>query len=322
LNQRVISLTLLLGVSLLTQLLYVAVFCTRYLDLFWVPPQRSWWNFILKNFYIWSSIYIIILMTRVYARTREREKAWRLGGYSLGASLVAGPLVSLIFNGIQASTLFEMLWTFSIVLESVCVLPQLLLLRQTTVPTVIDSFYLVTLGSYRGFYILNWIYRMFTKNKPGPIVVIFGVIQTAFYVDFAWVYWTRQRVKLRGGAVIDSDDLRKGFLVNRVINRGRASQEEDPEVPSADDGSEALPRPSANRWGARGVSITADDTLDSHSHKKGKNTPTQAPESTSMLDHDDAFLSDEDDDAPQLDLPGKKILNSNNEWRDGQANTP
>jgi hypothetical protein len=41
-----------------------------------------------------------------------------------------------------------------------------------------------------------------------------------------------------------------------------------------------------------------------------------------MLDDDDAFLSDEDDDAPQLDLPGKKILNSNDEWRDGRANTP
>jgi hypothetical protein len=41
----------------------------------------------------------------------------------------------------------------------VCVLPQLLLLRQTTVPTVIDSYYLLALGSYRGFYILNWIHR-------------------------------------------------------------------------------------------------------------------------------------------------------------------
>jgi hypothetical protein len=33
----------------------------------------------------------------------------------------------------------------------VCVLPQLLLLRQTTVPTVIDSYYLLALGSYRAF---------------------------------------------------------------------------------------------------------------------------------------------------------------------------
>ena len=255
-------------------------------------------------------------MTRIYARTREREKAWKLAGYSFGASLIAAPLVSLIFDGWKNSTFFEMLWTFSIILESVCVLPQLLLLRQTTVPTVIDSFYLVTLGSYRAFYILNWIYRLFTKYKPEPISVIFGIIQTAFYADFAWVYYTRQRVKLRGGSVVDSDDLRKGFLVNRVINRGRESQDEDPEAPP-NGHAEGPPRTNTNRWGARGVSVSADDTLDDH-QKKAKAKPTESSESTGMLNDDEAFLSDEDDDAPALDAPGNETINSSDEWRDGK----
>jgi ER lumen protein retaining receptor len=95
------------GVSLITQILYIAVFTTRYLDLFWVRPQASWWNFILKNFYIWSSIYIIILMTRIYARTREREKAWKLGGYATGGSLILAPIVTLIFKGWSRSRPFE-----------------------------------------------------------------------------------------------------------------------------------------------------------------------------------------------------------------------
>jgi ER lumen protein retaining receptor len=298
----------------------VAVFCTRYLDLFWVPPTRSWWNFILKNFYLWSSIYIILLMTRVYARTREREKAWKLGGYALGASIIGAPLVSLIFNGVKGSPMYEMLWTFSIILESVCVLPQLLLLRQTTVPTVIDSFYLVTLGSYRAFYILNWIYRMFTKNKPDPISIIFGIVQTAFYADFAWVYWTRQRVKLRAGGVVDSDDLRKGWLVNRVIGTGRPSQEEDTEARPNGHAEEEQSAKPHNRWGARGVSISADDTL--HDHQKGNSKPAINSESTGMLDDNDAFLSDdEDDDAPALDGPGNKVLNSDHEWRQGSIST-
>lgn len=224
-------------------------------------------------------------------------------------------MVSLIFNGWQSSTLTEMLWTFSIVLESVCILPQLLLLRQTTVPTVIDSLYLITLGSYRAFYILNWIYRMFTKFKPDPISVIFGIIQTAFYADFAWVYYTRQRVKLRGGSVVDADDLRKGFLVNRVINHGRESQDEDPEA-QPDGHADSQPRLNANRWGQRGVSVSADDTLDDH-HKKVKAAPEQSSESTGMLDNNDAFLSDEDNDATILDAPGSKTINSSDEWRDG-----
>jgi hypothetical protein len=320
-------------VSLLTQILYIAVFCTRYLDLFWVPPSLSWWNFVLKNFYIWSSIYIIILMTRVYARTREQEKAWKWGAYAAGASVVAAPLMSLIFNGWRASTLSEVLWTFSIILESVCVLPQLLLLRQTTVPTVIDSFYLVTLGSYRAFYLLNWIYRAFTPRKPDPISVIFGIIQTAFYVDFAWVYWTRQRVKLRGGGVVDADDLRKGWLVNRVFPHAyQAAEEEDPEAGHGETNGHA-PQPKINRWGPRGISVSADDTLDDRDKGKGvaNNLDAEAgptvdndtfTDDAADFAFDDEEYEDDDDDVPRLDGPGKKVLNSDAEWRDSSPSKP
>ena len=61
-------------------------------------------------------------------------------------------------------------------------LPQLLLLRQTSIPTVLDSYYLVTLGSYRFFYILNWIYRAATEDSfEGALVTsaVFGIVQTA-----------------------------------------------------------------------------------------------------------------------------------------------
>ncbi|RVX72681.1 hypothetical protein B0A52_04079 [Exophiala mesophila] len=308
------------GVSLLTQILYIAVFLTRYLDLFWVPPTASWWNFILKNFYIWSSIYIIILMTRVYARTREREKAWKWGGYVTAASIVSAPLVTLIFEGWKHSTFAEILWTFSIILEAFCVLPQLILLRQTTVPTVIDSFYLVTLGSYRAFYILNWIYRLFSTHKPDAVSVIFGVIQTAFYVDFAWVYWTRQRVKLRAGGVVDADDMRNGWLVNKVIKNIPLATDDMPD-PEAQDGQANghadQPSKVNSRWGPRGISISADDTLHDHDRIKraGKQPHTDVPEAEAMLD-DDAFAIDEEEDLPKLVGSGKNVLNSDEEWRD------
>jgi len=45
-------------------------------------------------------------------------------------------------------------------------------------------------------------------------------VQTALYLDFAWVYWTRQRVKLRGGSIVDEADLGKGWLVRRFVGRG------------------------------------------------------------------------------------------------------
>lgn len=84
------------GVSLLTQLLYILVFITRYLDLFWVPPSWSIWNFVLKIFYITSSAYIVFLMMRVYARTREREYGWKLAIYCLvGSAALAAPVCIL-----------------------------------------------------------------------------------------------------------------------------------------------------------------------------------------------------------------------------------
>lgn len=161
----------------------------------------------------------------------------------------------------------QFLWIFSIVLESVCVLPQLLLLRQTSVPTVLDSFYLVTLGSYRFFYIFNWIWRSARGGSVSPISVIFGIIQTLFYIDFAWVYWTRQRVKLRGGGVVDGDDLSKSYLVRRFI--GRQSTSNDDDIADEDAGLAGQEsggvRPRGGRnWGARGLSVSADDTLVEH----------------------------------------------------------
>lgn len=92
---------LALGVSLITQVFYTIVFCTRYLDLFtvlpWVAIQRQAWNFFFKIFYIASSFYILFLMTRVFPRTREREVAWKMSAYLFGASIVLAPILALIF---------------------------------------------------------------------------------------------------------------------------------------------------------------------------------------------------------------------------------
>jgi ER lumen protein retaining receptor len=53
----------------------------------------------------------------------------------------------------------ELLWSFSIWLESVAILPQLFMLQRTGEAETITTHYLAALGLYRGLYIPNWMYR-------------------------------------------------------------------------------------------------------------------------------------------------------------------
>ncbi|KEQ66104.1 uncharacterized protein M437DRAFT_17403, partial [Aureobasidium melanogenum CBS 110374] len=269
------------GVSLITQALYCVVFIVRYLDLFSnLHGFLGFWNFSLKIFYISTSLYIVFLMTRVYARTREREKAWKMGLWSVVGSVVCAPVVAAIFMGktpFTSNGAFEIPYTFTLILESLCVLPQLLLLRQTSVPTVIDSFYLATLGSYRAFYILNWIVRSITEEHlPAifPVSFTFGIIQTLFYFDFAWVYWTRQRVKLRYGGIVDGDDISRGWLISKVLGRRGNTEHDDDD--DDDDAAlagqeEGIIRPAGKNqhaWGPRGISVSADDGTHEAEHTR------------------------------------------------------
>ena len=222
---------------------------------------------------------------------------------------------------------FQFLWTFSEILESVCVLPQLLLLRQTTVPTVIDSFYLVTLGSYRAFYILNWIVRRVSGEHPHTTQVVFGTIQTALYLDFAWVYWTRQRVKLRNGALVDSDDFRRGWLVSRLLGKVDAEPEDDSTRAEGGLADPVAPRRVGSKggWGARGISISADEDVpggqQDHPSSKTKSRPahtdaaTRPEEVEGMLDGNDGD-SDIDDALPSSDTSKAvpKGVGNGSEW--------
>lgn len=54
------------------------------------------WNLSFKFFYLSSSFYIVFIMMKVYPRTRERERAWKLGIYSVVGSLVMAPIMMTI----------------------------------------------------------------------------------------------------------------------------------------------------------------------------------------------------------------------------------
>jgi len=193
----------------------------------------------------------------------------------------------------------QFMWVFSQILESVCVVPQLLLLRQTTVPTVLDSFYLLALGSYRFLYVLNWIYRGAKEPRySDPTSWVWGTIQTALMIDFAWVYWSRQRVKLRRGGVVDSDDLGRGWLVGRFVGRKSVDFDFDEEEGTRSDDQNGRVQ---NSWGRRGVSVSADEGVDVAAPRRKGARPDGANPETQPLADPAAFEDDESDDG--LDAP-------------------
>ncbi|KAG1854190.1 ER lumen protein retaining receptor-domain-containing protein [Suillus subalutaceus] len=171
------------GISFKTQALYALVFVTRYVDLLfrWV----SVYNLVMKLFFISSSCYILYLMKYRFRPTHDPSIDTFKIEYLLGPSF----FLSLIFNYAFEPT--EILWTFSIYLESVAIFPQLFMLQRTGEAETITTHYLAALGLYRALYLPNWIYRYFTEDLIDPIAVTAGLVQTGLYLDFFYVYFTK-----------------------------------------------------------------------------------------------------------------------------------
>ncbi|KAF7561057.1 hypothetical protein G7046_g3066 [Stylonectria norvegica] len=172
------------GISFKSQGLYMFVYVTRYLDLF---STDSLYNLFFKLLFLGSQGYIIYLMTNAYKPTNDPNvDTFRVQYLLAGAALMA-----LVFP--YKYTVSEILWAFSIWLESVAILPQLFMLQRTGEAETITTHYLFALGSYRALYIPNWIYRYVTepKHKADYIAIVAGLIQTVLYSDFFYVYYTK-----------------------------------------------------------------------------------------------------------------------------------
>jgi ER lumen protein retaining receptor len=171
------------GVSLKTQELYLLVFATRYLDLFY--SFISLYNTCMKLIFVGSSGCIIWYMRkhRVVSQTYDLEQ----DTFRVVFLIAPCAFLALLIN--HEFSVTEILWTFSIYLEAVAILPQLVLLQRTKNVDTLTGNYVFLLGGYRALYLLNWIYRFATE--PGYrqwIVWVSGVVQTAVYCDFFYYY--------------------------------------------------------------------------------------------------------------------------------------
>lgn len=171
------------GLSGKTQIMLALVFTTRYLDLF--VYYVSAYNTIMKITFFGLSYATIYLMYYRFRTTLETgDQFFRLPYFIVPI----GGLACLVNHGMHP---LEILWTFSIYLEAVAILPQLFMISRNGEAETITAHYLFALGSYRALYLLNWIYRFYNEDVYDLIAIVSGCVQTLLYIDFFYLYVTR-----------------------------------------------------------------------------------------------------------------------------------
>jgi len=171
------------GISGKTQILFLVVFCSRYLDLF--TSFISLYNTTMKLFFVGSAAATVWMIYQKFKATYDGNH----DTFRIEFLLLPSALLGMLLN--HEFTVMEILWTFSIYLESVAILPQLFMVSKTGEAESITSHYLFALGSYRGLYILNWIWRYHTEGFYDVIAIVAGCVQTVLYCDFFYLYITK-----------------------------------------------------------------------------------------------------------------------------------
>jgi len=171
------------GISLKTQELYALVFATRYLDIFVI--YISLYNTVMKLIFLGTSFSIVWYMRyhKVVRKSYDKDHDTFRHYFLVLPCFVLALLINNKF------TFREVLWTFSLYLEAVAILPQLVLLQRSRNVDNLTGNYVFFLGAYRGLYLLNWIYRFLTESHYRRwITWTAGIVQTALYADFFYYY--------------------------------------------------------------------------------------------------------------------------------------
>jgi len=171
------------GISGRSQILFALTYTTRYLDL--LTNFVSVYNTFMKVVFLGASYATLWLIYMKFRATYDQNH----DTFRIEFLLIPVTILALVFN--HEFTVIEILWTWSIYLESVAILPQLFMVSKTGEAESITSHYLFALGSYRGLYILNWIYRYYMEAYYDLIAIFAGIIQTVLYCDFFYLYITK-----------------------------------------------------------------------------------------------------------------------------------
>lgn len=165
------------GISRSTQILYFLVFVTRYLDLF--DHSQTTYLVVFKCTYIFSAGVILacfFALDQTYQRVND----------TCNLSVIIFPCITASLLLTNEYSILEILWTFSEFAEGFAMVPQYIFCyREKGARDWGAGLYVISLGSYRCFYALNWIYKKFQMPHYSDMQSwIGGVIEILFFIDF------------------------------------------------------------------------------------------------------------------------------------------
>jgi ER lumen protein retaining receptor len=166
-------------------------------------------------------IYIIRFQEPIKSTYDKAQDSFPYVKYAVAPCAVVTLITRWIGSRYAYFDLLELLWTFSIYLESIAILPQLLVLQRYGEVENLTANYIMLLGAYRALYILNWIYRAHTESyyRHYWMVYFCGSLQTLLYADFFFYYI---KSKARGEefrlprTAIDEDEIELLFEDNSL----------------------------------------------------------------------------------------------------------
>lgn len=161
------------GISGKTQILLAIVYLTRYLDLFIV--FISVYNSVMKVVFIFGTLATTYSIFAQFRATYDRDH----DSFPIEVLIIPAMVLSVLFN--HGFYLLEVVWTFSVYLEAVAILPQLYLIGKKGEAEKVVIYYLIALASYRGLYILNWIWRYYMEGHYDLIAISAGIVQVFLY---------------------------------------------------------------------------------------------------------------------------------------------
>lgn len=167
------------GISGKSQILFAIAYLCRYLDLF--ITFGSDYDSFRKILFIEVTLITCYLIYSKFHESYDSE----LDSFWIEWLIIPAYALTYVSN---YDDLIDLLWIYSIYLESVAILPQFHLIWETGKAENTVLCYLVALTASRGFYSMDLAWRYVTEQYYSTILINAGVVQTVSYIIFFCVY--------------------------------------------------------------------------------------------------------------------------------------